>query len=812
MRTAERNANSGFTVLFTIIFFFTYGQTASPFEDDELTEPTIAIMGVLGERVNLPCDIHPNTTDDEVSLVLWYKDDHTTPIYSADARKTNLRKAHHSPAGWLAHRAYLKTEVSPSVLQMTPLQEGDEGLYRCRVDFKKARTRNYQVQLGVILPPSEPIITDQNGEILPTKSVIGPYNEGDKLILVCQVEGGNPPPMVTWWRESYLLDDNHNVSNGISKNVLRIPSLTRNDLMATFTCMASNNNISFPVSASVIIDLNFRPLSVWIEGEQRPLSAGKAVTLECRSSGSRPPALIEWWKGGIRMNSTSHNDTSVLTFVPTAEDSGKHLSCRAENSFISNSRIEDGWKIEVYYIPILTLRLGSKLRHQHIQEGNDVFFECDIRANPLVNDIGWRFEGKEVNTNTSAGVIVSNQSLVLQKVDLRNRGRYTCTAANAQGIGESNAVVLKVRYAPICAKDRKTTYGAARNEAVRILCELEGDPNEVTFKWRFNRSKDLAFSSNVDTIGNRSWLTIVPQTEEDYGHVICWGKNSVGLQREPCVFNLIPASPPDPVHNCSVFNQTEETLTVTCQEGYNGGIEQSFHMELREAEERVMRENLSFKANVKTSALETSFAMNQKATGPLATTVVISASGLAPSTTYLVAVWASNARGQSPPTMLVAHTMTSPVSLTRRGLWHVTLSPLLLILISVAMGILLVAFIIIFVMKIRTKQVIKNSTLNRGACEDKPQHFQIKKNIITNFEQSPYRNKEKCPDIIPPEPLNNCRLDTCLLDTSMPRNASLLPSAKNVGATLTATYADLEYWMDSLPQALKCVTPHFLPA
>lgn len=67
---------------------------------------------------------------------------------------------------------------------------------------------------------------------------------------------GNPPPMVTWWRESYLLDDNHNVSNGISKNVLRIPSLTRNDLMATFTCMASNNNISFPVSASVIIDLN----------------------------------------------------------------------------------------------------------------------------------------------------------------------------------------------------------------------------------------------------------------------------------------------------------------------------------------------------------------------------------------------------------------------------------------------------------------------------------------------------------------------------------------------------------------------------
>lgn len=55
------------------------------------------------------------------------------------------------------------------------------------------------------------------------------------------------------------------------------------------------------------------------------------------------------------------------------------------------------------------------------------------------------FTGEEVQTNTSAGIIVSNQSLVLQKVDLRNRGRYTCTATNAQGVGESKPIMLKVR-------------------------------------------------------------------------------------------------------------------------------------------------------------------------------------------------------------------------------------------------------------------------------------------------------------------------------------------------------------------------------
>jgi hypothetical protein len=101
-------------------------------------------------------------------------------------------------------------------------------------------------------------------------------------------------------------------------------------------------------------------------------------------------------------------------------------------------------------VPQLSLRLGSKLRHSHIQEGNDVYFECNIRAAPWVTEIRWWFEGKEIHTNTSAGVIVSNQSLVLQRVQKMHRGRYTCSAVNTEGEGESNSVHLRVQYAPVC--------------------------------------------------------------------------------------------------------------------------------------------------------------------------------------------------------------------------------------------------------------------------------------------------------------------------------------------------------------------------
>lgn len=116
--------------------------------------------------------------------------------------------------------------------------------------------------------------------------------------------------------------------------------------------------------------------------------------------------------------------------------------------------------------PQITLRLGSNLRHSHIQEGNDVYFECAVRASPWVTEVRWHFEGKELQTNTSAGVIVSNQSLVLQKVRRAHRGKYTCSATNIEGEGVSNPIHLRVQFAPLC---RPGKFWAKRLNVHRAL-------------------------------------------------------------------------------------------------------------------------------------------------------------------------------------------------------------------------------------------------------------------------------------------------------------------------------------------------------
>lgn len=60
-------------------------------------------------------------------------------------------------------------------------------------------------------------------------------------------------------------------------------------------------------------------------------------------------------------------------------------------------------------------------------------------------------QGTELHQNVTAGVILTEQSLVLQSVTRASAGDYTCLAANTEGRGTSNPVTLRVRCKYISA-------------------------------------------------------------------------------------------------------------------------------------------------------------------------------------------------------------------------------------------------------------------------------------------------------------------------------------------------------------------------
>ena len=62
-------------------------------------------------------------------------------------------------------------------------------------------------------------------------------------------------------------------------------------------------------------------------------------------------------------------------------------------------------------------------------------------------------------------------------------------------------------------------------------------------RWQFNTTTELRNipPDSVFTDKTHSVAEYVPITEMDYGSLLCWGVNSLGIQTQPCVFSVIPA-------------------------------------------------------------------------------------------------------------------------------------------------------------------------------------------------------------------------------------------------------------------------------
>lgn len=96
-------------------------------------------------------------------------------------------------------------------------------------------------------------------------------------------------------------------------------------------------------------------------------------------------------------------------------------------------------------VPVVNIKLGSSLKANDINEGDDVYFECDVRANPKAYKLLWFKDNKELHQNATAGIILpGGQSLVLQSVTKASAGEYSCMAVNIEGKSTSRSVTLEV--------------------------------------------------------------------------------------------------------------------------------------------------------------------------------------------------------------------------------------------------------------------------------------------------------------------------------------------------------------------------------
>ncbi|GFY31088.1 uncharacterized protein TNCV_4359951 [Trichonephila clavipes] len=95
--------------------------------------------------------------------------------------------------------------------------------------------------------------------------------------------------------------------------------------------------------------------------------------------------------------------------------------------------------------PIVNISFSPSSNQSGIREGSDVYLECCIWSNPWIFEIAWQFEDRPIAANMPAGIIISNQTLMIQNVKKDHRGRYRCHAANIVGHGYSRRLHLLVQ-------------------------------------------------------------------------------------------------------------------------------------------------------------------------------------------------------------------------------------------------------------------------------------------------------------------------------------------------------------------------------
>ncbi|KAL4705748.1 hypothetical protein ACJJTC_018347, partial [Scirpophaga incertulas] len=350
-----------------------------------------------------------------------------------------------SPSFNVGRRLKAELQRQPSSVTISDLTEHDQALYHCRVDFLIAPTRNIGVNLTVTVLPSQPFFLDELGNKV--KNKIGPYHEGDTLVLSCLVIGGRPPPRISWYSGQTLVDASDGASDipSVRENELYLP-LAR-DNADSLTCRASNTNLRPPIESKLQIELYLPAYNVsiyWVNGTvEDVLQVGKPAVVKCVAHGAYPQPELSWWLDHRHLTQHSNqswiNSTrtsvSFLQLTPSVLDNGATFACVATNPAMAPSRGSkaDVITLNVTYSPIVEVARVSDGSLTEVVELDSLHLECEVKANPQVESFTWYFNDIQIASGSIWGDEVHSAKLYVEEATRKHSGRYSCAAGNIVG-------------------------------------------------------------------------------------------------------------------------------------------------------------------------------------------------------------------------------------------------------------------------------------------------------------------------------------------------------------------------------------------
>ncbi|XP_039417870.1 hemicentin-2 [Corvus cornix cornix] len=482
----------------------------------------VTILAVLGQETTLPCEVQGNPPP----LVVWSREQQPLPLTTT------------------------RYSVLPSgSLHLAEPQVTDTGLYTCTAT-NAAGSASLSYSLHVQAPPQ---LWIGHGESHLTAVA------NTSLRIHCHAMG-IPPPQIQWLKDGHPLDGQDGVvvsEDGGTLLVTRV-GLGHEGL---YVCQGSSwaGLAQAEVQVSVHVPPNIEPSAVDLA-----IPENGTASLECLASGLPAPG-ITWYKG--------HEQLSAGAGVTLSRD-GKRLEIpRARLSDAGSYRcvassvagVAELWySLQVTVPPSFS---SAEPEAMSVLEGQSVQLACECHGIPLPT-LSWWKDGEPLSTQPGSPKLVSpgGNMVYMEKVQLLDKGTYTCECKNAAG-SSSKEHHLEVHALPRVQGSSKAPrkVSVIKGGETVLECEAMGTPPPwVTW---VKDGQPVASGDGLLLTEQGRRLHISRAEVAHAGHYTCLVANAEGQEQRE--FDVLVHVPPEFIRGSGLTTNVsvslQGSLMLTCE-------------------------------------------------------------------------------------------------------------------------------------------------------------------------------------------------------------------------------------------------------
>ncbi|XP_071744729.1 nephrin [Lepeophtheirus salmonis] len=383
-----------------------------------------------------------------------------------------------------------------SAIRFRPTSADNGAIFACEAEHPALISKSpmrVTVVLSVMYPSGPPEIEGYiQGETI---------RMGQTVSLICVSHGGNPLAEVVWYRGDEQIDFSYYTTGRESRNMYTFVASSE-DNNKRYRCKAKNTVSVEPLTADIVLSVQFAPDKVTIEGPTEA-NVGDTLSFDCITTNSNPPAIVQWVvdSRSAQENFTVRTESerggwetrSNISVLIGPNDRNKIISCYAINNDLGETVVQTH-TISVLYPPgkpsITGIDPGTIM-----DEGQSRRLTCiSMAGNPLAT-LTW-YRGDEIIQGTTQDDDETEtknyaQSELHLTANYSDNGMvYRCEASNpatAQESGPlSSTITLSVRFKPITIAVKSDPEVPKAGKKAYLFCETGSSNPTANVIWRRN--------------------------------------------------------------------------------------------------------------------------------------------------------------------------------------------------------------------------------------------------------------------------------------------------------------------------------------